>query len=487
MPNNRIAEILKFDPLASQEKKPTSPSNTIKDILKFDPVKEEKVSGEKELQEPESNATWSQTLVDAFQNIPSSAWETGKSMIEPIIHPIQTGKAIGRLAAGAAQKITPGKGEYEADFDAVVDFYKRRYGGIEEFKKSLAKDPVGVLADAAMLFTGAGTAARGVGMAGKIGQLSQAGKMITKAGAAMEPLNVARRIAALPLKLLPEKIPINMYQSAVKFGTTLSAKERIAVTKTALRAENQIMPTAQGMEKLRSMIDSYNENINKIINQSAQRGTQIDVNRVYAGLDNIKHQLLRTTDKPLIVDRAFKEMKREWKRNLEVGELRTPIEVQKIKTTIYKDLESFYEQHKASPASVKLRKAVARNAREILEEIIPEIKMLNRKEGALIDLWDAVESKANRISNRDLIGIGIPVKMGTGAGVGYMFAGQTGGEVGTALGFALGIYDTPSVKSRIALVANRLREKGITVRPSTAALRLGLFEAGQMELGEKRD
>ena len=115
----------------------------------------------------------------------------------------------------------------------------------------------------------------------------------------------------------------------------------------------------------------------------------------------------------------------------------------------------------------------------MLEDIIPEIKQLNKNEGALIELWNALESKANRITNRDLIGIGMPVKMGTGAGVGYMFAGETGGKIGTKLGFLLGVFDTPQVKSKIALVLSKLKEKGIRVKPSTAMIKLGLYQLGK--------
>jgi len=485
MADSRVAEILKFDPLRKKKEREDLGSDKINDILKYDPLKSKESPEEVKSQELESKATWGQTLIESFQNIPSSALETGKSMVEPILHPIQTGKAIGRLTAGAAQKVIPGKGEYEADFDAVIDFYKRRYGGTEEFKQALAKDPVGVLADAATLFTGAGSAVRGVGVAGNIGILAKAGKAVSEAGAAMEPLNVARSIAALPLKLIPEKVPVHMYQSAVKFGTTLSGKEREAVTRTALKAENQIMPTAKGMEKLREMIDGYNAKVNELINQSAQSGAVISVNDLYAGLRNLKNQFRRMSDEPLEWERAFNQVRQQWGKSLSIGATRTPEEVQKIKTMIYKDLESFYEKQKATPAKVELRKAIARNARESLEIIIPEIKQLNRKEGALIELWDAVESKANRISNRDLIGIGLPVKMGTGSGIGYMFGGTTGAAVGTAIGFALGIFDTPQVKAKIALVTSRLKEKGITVKPSTAAMRLGLYESSKLAPGEE--
>ena len=46
-------------------------------------------------------------------------------------------------------------------------------------------------------------------------------------------------------------------------------------------------------------------------------------------------------------------------------------------------------------------------------------------------------------------------------------------------GVALGILDLPYVKSKIATVLYRLKEKGIKVRPTPTAIRLGLFQTGR--------
>ena len=176
-------------------------------------------------------------------------------------------------------------------------------------------------------------------------------------------------------------------------------------------------------------------------------------------------------------------------------EQRTPEEIQKIKVRIYKDLESFYEKQKATPAKVELRKAVARNARKMLEDVIPEvrqikrwfekpkptgIKQINKAEGALLDLWDAIESKSNRITNRDFISIGLPIKMGAGAGIGGLMAGSQGAAVGSGLGLLLGVFDTPQVKAKLALMVNVMRDSGITIKPTAAGTALGLYQTGEL-------
>ena len=117
--------------------------------------------------------------------------------------------------------------------------------------------------------------------------------------------------------------------------------------------------------------------------------------------------------------------------------------------------------------------AVARSAKEALEEIIPQIKQLNATEGALIDLQTHIERASARITNRDLLGIGMPIK-GTMGGV-------VGGYPGATAGLALGLLDTPIVKSKIAIVLNRLRKHGIKVIPSAAIGRLTAVKAGEVK------
>lgn len=425
----------------------------------------------------DDDLTWRSTLVSAFQNIPRSTYEYGKGIASSLIHPVETAKAVGKMALGAGEKLVPGEQENEQVFDAVVNHYKTRYGSVDGFKQALAKDPVGIIADISTVLTGSGGAANIIGKASGISKVAQAGSLISKMGATMEPLNIAKGIAALPIRLVPESFPISQYQSAVKFGTTLSQKERDAVTKTAIDAANQIMPTSKGMEKLREQIDNLNSIVSEKVSAVSASGKRLNVDDLFKGVEDLVDTMKAASDEPRMWDKALSAKKKEWQRMLDLGPDRTPEQIQKVKTQIYKELEGYYEKFKATPAKVEIRKTIARNAREMIETVIPEIKGLNKREGALIELWDAVETKANRITNRDLIGIGLPVKMGTGSGIGYMFGGAEGAAAGTALGFVLGVYDTPQVKAKLAIVTNRLRQKGVDISPAKAFARLGLAEA----------
>lgn len=141
----------------------------------------------------------------AFAHLGSSAKNFASSMAQPFIHPIETAKNIGKLGLGVSQKIGLGPsaslvGDYTPQADAVGQFFKERYGGWENLKKTMATDPVGFAADIATIATGGETAlARLPGVVGKVGEVSGqvakytnplnttkaaslAGKVVTEAG-----------------------------------------------------------------------------------------------------------------------------------------------------------------------------------------------------------------------------------------------------------------------------------------------------------------
>ena len=71
---------------------------------------------------------------------------------------------------------------------------KDRYGGLDEIKRTVAEDPVGLAGDVAGLLTGGGTmAVKGAGMAGKAGNI---GKTVSKVGRALEPTALAAKAGA---------------------------------------------------------------------------------------------------------------------------------------------------------------------------------------------------------------------------------------------------------------------------------------------------
>jgi hypothetical protein len=151
---------------------------------------------------PPKQRSWSDVPGEALRNAPSSAANLGKALVQPIIAPVETARGLGEVLAGgarnAAQAILPEsafnyldsfsdpqrKQDYTAKADAVGQFYSDRYGSAEGLKNTLATDPVGAAADAAMVLYGGGALAPG-----------RAGSAISKAGSVVDPIaNTGRAI-----------------------------------------------------------------------------------------------------------------------------------------------------------------------------------------------------------------------------------------------------------------------------------------------------
>jgi len=442
------------------------------------PSQEKKSAPAPDMTSSMDDLTWRQAIISAFKNIPSSGYQMGKDIVGAVSHPIQTGKAIGKTAIGAAEKLIPGEQEYEQYADLFVDMMKNRYGSVENFKQTVAQDPVGVFADAASVFLSAGAAIRAVGAGSKVGAISRAGAVVTRVGAAMEPMNIAARGLAFPLRIGMRNLPSKLYRSAVKFTTKLSEKERVALAQTAL--DEKIMPTLRGLENLTDKINVINKDIAMLIDKAQTTGAAMPVEELFKSFDDLKKTYLKESGKPMKNVRAIESVKREITQANDILKRRvlTPKEAQALKVKIYKELEGYYSKVNNLPASVDAQMAVARSAKEFLEEVIVDenfnsiIKRLNERDGALIELRNALEGPASRISNRDIIGIGVPIKTGAGGTIGGLAGGKVGTGIGAGAGLVLGILDTPQAKAGLAIFLNRLKKRGIKVRMTPTLARL---------------
>mgnify|MGYP000327140590 FL=1 len=129
----------------------------------------EKLQKEQQRQlKQEESLTGGEVLTQAVKNIPSSAAQLVSDVTMPIRHPIQTAQSLASLGRGIYQLMTPGEQPDEATAKAVGKFFADRYGSFEGFKQSFATDPLGIVSDVSVVFTGgAGVAAKVPGIAGK--------------------------------------------------------------------------------------------------------------------------------------------------------------------------------------------------------------------------------------------------------------------------------------------------------------------------------
>ena len=170
---------------------------------------------------PKSDApmSWGKVGMQALSNAPASAGRFVQDMISPVVHPIETAKNLYHTGAGAldmaaaatnaavdpylpkSYQVLPEKtfgeryehalkpadqGNVEAA-RAVGKSYVDRYGGVENIKRTLATDPVGVLGDVGGVLT-----LGGEGLARAPGVIGRAGEAVRAAGAINPVTGVAK-------------------------------------------------------------------------------------------------------------------------------------------------------------------------------------------------------------------------------------------------------------------------------------------------------
>ena len=127
-------------------------------------------------------------------NVPGSAVQFAKDITAPIHSPVLTAKGLYSLGKGLIELAIPGEQPDEATARAVGQYFVDRYG-MDGIRKTMATDPVGMLADVAGLLTGGASLLAKAG--GKVGTIASTVGTIAKAA---DPTTLAMRGAGRVLK-----------------------------------------------------------------------------------------------------------------------------------------------------------------------------------------------------------------------------------------------------------------------------------------------
>lgn len=146
----------------------------------------------------------------AITNFIPSAIQQGTNIYEAVTNPSATAEGLARLLQAGMRSITP-ESLVEYMFDpkeaekagetavAVGEYFKDRYGSFENFKKSFAQDPVGVMGDISTVLALGGGAVKmaanlpGLGPDGKVAAL---GRNISTISEYTDPLALTGKMAA---------------------------------------------------------------------------------------------------------------------------------------------------------------------------------------------------------------------------------------------------------------------------------------------------
>lgn len=381
--------------------------------------------------------------VEMIKNIPQSGAKLGWDMYEAVSSPIDTLNALGKVGYGYAGKAgVRGLDEYEKHADAVNKSYAERYGDIRRALKTLEQDPLGIAADASALATGVGATTRLLPGMGK------AGKIMQDVGVAIDPINAAVNTTKAGARAsIPSGLPSSMYQEAAKFPpASVKRPDRLAMTEAALN--EGIMPTGGGIERVNNILSGLNEKIDTLIKGADESGVTIDRRALYSELSGLRRELLAGAAAPAN-KRKYTKIVGELDELMKEGPERlTPSRMQEFKTSTYNDIN-----WKGKPsAKTETYSALARGARKAIENVTPEISLVNERYGPLADLRDRLPQIANRVDNHDFLSLRTLLAM---------TAGGQHGPGGSMLGLAAGVYDHPKVKAAAAIKLRELQNKGL--------------------------
>jgi hypothetical protein len=166
----------------------TRPQESLGDVPKWEqsPIATE---SEGKWQDSPVEMSWVEVGELAISNTPESAQQFLKDIWNAVRHPIETGGTLLDVADGAIRLMAPGGDSPNEDkARAVGQFFSNRYGTVDGFKVALATDPVGVLGDLSVLFTGGGAA--GARLPGIAGQTARAARTV---GRAIDPTLIAAK------------------------------------------------------------------------------------------------------------------------------------------------------------------------------------------------------------------------------------------------------------------------------------------------------
>ena len=145
------------------------------------------------------------TVGGFVKNVGTSGADLIGGIVKALVNPVDTAKNVGGLAVGAGQKLVGYDGEQSLKVDALVDYYKQRYG--KDLSKTLYEDPVGVLADLSTVLGGGGALLKGVGKIAELSDVAKVsgaaekatryGKILDRGATVTDPLAVGVRGAGL--------------------------------------------------------------------------------------------------------------------------------------------------------------------------------------------------------------------------------------------------------------------------------------------------
>lgn len=356
-------------------------------------------------------------------------------LADTVLHPVQTAKNVFNLGTGLVGKVLPGQQPNEEYADALINFYKERYGGIDNIKRTIYDDPVGFALDVSTVLGGGSAAVKGLSALSGSSKLGRAGQILRTASEITDPLSFSTKITG--------KVTSPLFSRASR-GLE-SASENILTKGLGSPKQLQKIEKITGMKpgKLISKYKAYDvtpeaftrglSTAQKEYESIISSGKRVNIKDILDALDTKIQELAHQERLGSITAGKQLESLMQRRQNLASVSGRrtylTPKQVIEVKRAVYKDVRpsTFNMAYQGTPEQLSAVDTY-RSLISGIETSAPGTKQLGREEAGLMQLRDMAESSQARGKVRQNINF---TKLG-GAGVG----GVVGGLPGAAVGFA---------------------------------------------------
>ena len=354
-----------------------------------------------------------------LSNVMASGGRLIGDVASAAMHPLNTAEALGQMPQGVLNKVLSiGANEQStALVDAMIDHFKDRYGSLENVKKTLYEDPVGVMADLASVAGGAGLAAKGVSLTAdvaKAADVARTASTVADVANTVSKVSDPLRWAAKPVSAATEAgsqwLANKLYTSALKPSSRNPIATMQEIAQTGRQALLDPTDTAS-YTKLQGLMADLRSKIAAGIQQRA--GATIDPQAVAQRVEDVRpaFQTVNPVDDLRALDRAKQEFLNQFTVQQKPSGLLgptgqplptpapqvTPIPIeqaQDLKTRTNALLAAKYGQ--MGPAEIEAQKALVRGLKEEVEGIFPEIGPMNEQLGKYMALDPDLEAAIKR-------------------------------------------------------------------------------------------
>jgi hypothetical protein len=379
-----------------------------------------------------ANAGVDYDVMESVRNLPSSIRKVGGDLAHAVMNPVDTAVGVAQLA-GSGLTNTAQLGLDAVGVDAELPYQEKgeqfagmlvdRYGSADKAKQTLMDDPAGALLDlVSVVAPVAGGVKSGALNVAKNTKGKKAEIANTVANVADKTANFANLIdpatglfkapMALGNKMLGQPISQALYQSSMKPSTTIPLDAKREMLQTGL--DVGALPTVRSVDRVAGQrkdlfdkIDSYEKGVDaSVLTPPNDLFKYIpEVRSKYAPPIPLSGQALKSIDD--VVEKQLESFFNNGGRNLTIEEL------SRIKRSVYEavNYDKKLQGRKIDKPSEEALKALARAAKEAIEEVVPEVKVANEKYGRLAEMQDKLQVPATaRTGNKDIVPFGASVK-----------------------------------------------------------------------------